>query len=343
MDSNKATASHSFLTIIISGGSIGGLATAHSLSSKFPNSKITIFEKNANLSQHPAHSLSLRGDTGGVQALEKLCLIENIKKVRTPSKEFFIALANTKTFSKVISIKGDNTRPEETGLRVQKLPLLQAMIDALPSHVEFYWNSKVVDVERGEGSDAKEKVILQDGSEYFADLVVVCEGAGSLLRKKLFPNEKLSFAGFNMIAGKVGLKDIPCLGHESHGMCLSNEVFLWLSHEVDGYNWSFAFRAEKPFSRDELKKEKKVEYQKRALELAQNFPKFVSKMVEESEIEDITLLSAHDKMPHGSIGKIVFVGDATHPVTPMSGNGANIALVNPTNNFFSFFNLNVSD
>lgn len=58
-----------------------------------------------------------------------------------------------------------------------------------------------------------------------------------------------------------------------------------------------------------------------------SWPEGINCLVASSDLKTIRVVNGYDKLPHTSLGKIAFIGDSNHPVTPFSANGANMALV----------------
>lgn len=53
-------------------------------------------------------------------------------------------------------------------------------------------------------------------------------------------------------------------------------------------------------------------------------------LVAAADLSTVRVVNGYDKPPHHSLDRVVFIGDSNHPVTPFSGNGANMALVRIT-------------
>jgi len=160
---------------------------------------------------------------------------------------------------------------------------------------------------------------------------VVAEGSKSRLREVFFPKERLRFANVSMIAGAAEIpeKNFPAQFLYRHGAVASDDTAIFVAHEADNrLMWAFSWLTSEPHDSIRYRTSTPSQFEalkKEVLEKSKHFPDSFREMV--LSTPSFRVLNLYDKMPHPSVGAVAWIGDSTHPVTPFSGNGANMALV----------------
>jgi len=177
---------------------------------------------------------------------------------------------------------------------------------------------------------------LSDGTHEDADVLIVADGYRSKIRKSLLPQEELRFAGFTSINGIANVDKMPALADGQHGLVCGPGTSLFLSPESDhSLLWSLAMIVDEPHedfftyrdATEEVKEQRKKAWKEEALLKGRQLPPLFLDLVHATPLSSVRILNGFDKMPHASVGNIVFLGDSAHAVTPFSGNGANMAML----------------
>jgi hypothetical protein len=147
-------------------------------------------------------------------------------------------------------------------------------------------------------------------------------------------------------AGVMGLSHMvptPSFIDRSIGVVIGSSGFIFLADQGDqNVLWIALGPSDSPYAgrsiytkaseigKEQVKKdesERQAELRQLAHKIVTEYPDELHKVVDSTAPNSIRVFNFYDKLPHRAVGRVVFVGDSTHPGTPLSGNGANLALV----------------
>jgi len=319
--------------VAIVGAGMGGLVAAAALAQLCtergvsPLPSIVLLERDespeAKWTDQLNYSLTIRADGGAVAALARLGMEADARKTHSPSTAFFLADHDGHTCHDLVTIK----LSERRGIRARRMDLWKALLKHIPLAVDIHWGAHAVRVHLNNDEEVVH-VELMGGQKMVVDLVIVADGVRSTIRESLLPEEKLRHAGAALIAGEYASEELPRVVLHRHGMVHGLGTACWVAHEAENIcMWGIGFLTDKPLEHSSRPSDKEALHAQ-ALELAATYPPEIRKMVSQSAVNSLRVVNLYDKMPHRSVaGKVVFIGDANHPVTPFSGNGAGMAIV----------------
>lgn len=340
--------------IVIAGAGIAGLSFAIAITKQWHSTttaeppKITIYERDSaeDTIGREGYSLSLRSDPpGGIQALQKLGIIgqmieASIKDVVKKNGGFVIW---GKDWSEIIKVRAVVPRGLPVGsLRIARKNLRKIMIDAAEeAGCQIHWGVRCTSVS---SSSKGLTVALSNGEEVACDMLVAADGASSRLRAQLRPDDNLQFLNTVCFGGTAVFPEgtsPPEPIDRDWGLMPLNRDRTAIFFSPVGPNtalWSVSYRTEtqiKP-SKPPVSEEVANQVLKEARERVKNPPRLWEELLERTDRDTIMTFNARDKVAfaHGeetlpkefANGKVVFLGDANHAVSPFAGNGANMAL-----------------
>lgn len=343
-------------TIVIAGAGIGGLSLAIALHKQWPSvttaepPTVILYERDSaeDAIGREGYSLSLRSDPpGGMQALQKLGVIDamseaSIKDVEKKSGGFCIW---NRDFSEVIKARAVVPKGLAVGsLRISRRSLRKVLADAASeTGCKIHWGVMCTSVSSSPSSEGV-TISLSNGEKANADMLVAADGASSKLRAQLRPNDTLQFQNIVCMGGKAVFPEgtsIPPPVDRDWGLMPLNQKHTAIFFSPVGPNvasWSLSYRSETPATpaKPPVSDEVADRVLKEARERVKGLPAQYYDLVDKTERESIMVFNAQDKqafahnaetLPKEFVGgKVVFIGDANHAVSPFAGNGANMAL-----------------
>eukprot|EP00339_Tiarina_fusa_P009456 CAMPEP_0117029554 /NCGR_PEP_ID=MMETSP0472-20121206/21391_1 /TAXON_ID=693140 ORGANISM="Tiarina fusus, Strain LIS" /NCGR_SAMPLE_ID=MMETSP0472 /ASSEMBLY_ACC=CAM_ASM_000603 /LENGTH=455 /DNA_ID=CAMNT_0004737353 /DNA_START=19 /DNA_END=1386 /DNA_ORIENTATION=- len=351
--------------VVIVGAGIAGLSCAVALQKKSlengiePPTVILLERDNSPESKdRQNYTISLRSEVGGYQALEELEVLEELKGSASLTRGFYVATHDSKSWSRALFI--DSTAKKTKGIRAPRFKVWKTLLDKALSYgnVSIRWSTvasnvflldpsdgSVVDhedlahVNRVKDVECKLRIKLQDGSTIEdADVVIVADGCRSQVRDAIFGDaEKVNFLNTVGIIGEAKFENekVPDIVKEAFGLLVSKGCSVFTTHEKrDTIIWAISFNASTPRHASDILVDGIDEtigavLCREALEVGKDIPQPFETLVRNSLPDKMRLISFFDKFPHRSIldGRVIFIGDSTHPVSPYSGSGANMAIV----------------
>ncbi|KAK9864789.1 hypothetical protein WJX84_005645 [Apatococcus fuscideae] len=336
--------------IAVSGAGIGGSAFALALEQACRLSRITplptikVFERDANASarENIGYSFSLRehadAGSGGLQVIRQLerGILEELEQLQEPGNAMHICYRTFKPLfgSPASRDKKGNIMTQET-LRIMRTHVRKALLARIPP--EYMRYGKIcTSAEPAAKPGDPVQIIFADGSTDECDLLVVADGASSKLRAALLPQEVNRYAGISMMFGRTGrLKQVPPeLLRGQHLLLGKTSTSLFMA-TVDKNTVSWGLSSRMPHSQaaelsNRLKDPAAAQefMDKEVPKLADGFSEPLHSMIRETPASSLAALPAMDRPPHAVHGNgIVYIGDAWHPMSPFSGSGANMALL----------------
>jgi 2-polyprenyl-6-methoxyphenol hydroxylase-like FAD-dependent oxidoreductase len=333
MDKQNVLQHHSLAGkhIIVAGAGIAGVAFVRGLTHSWPSQlqrpSIAVYERDPR--KLPAdrgnYSLGLRSDSksGGLQALQRLGLIDEVYAARVPSSEagFLIRDAQWDT---ILKVRKQSSAPPNglptANMRITRNSLRECLIQGVPDDTTMHWgigcNSAAV------LKDGRVEVGLSDGTTEEADLLIVADGAGSKIRGSLRPDDGLRYAGAVAIGGNANFADgeLPDNLREGFGMILGGNSRALIMFPIDDNScvWFVTRRSPTPGTAVSGSRavEKKDDIIAEALKEGGIFGKPLPAVVAATDPTTLRIFNAQDKEPvnHSETPGLpyIFIGDANH-------------------------------
>lgn len=354
---------NSTVNIIVCGGGLGGLTFARSLfalrdaqvtaGQSFPNISITILERDASSVEREAqgYSLSLRADKvgGGIQVLEQIGLLDEIRKGAAPGHRFVMG---NKQFVPYIEIPPGGTVPSTDpnkppipfNIRVARKFLRNTLLDSLPADrctVRYGAHALTADVIPNENGREQVRITTASRDVFDGDLLIVADGANSSIRRYLFPDEKLEYAGCVAYTAATIFPDgLPeriadgvffGMSGQGHAVLLApvdeTKMLFCVSYKSDK-KIEHEYRGDrKPLTQEELE-----DFRTIAFKYTEGFgyQSELNSFISNADPKTIRVINAQDMKPLNNSTtnpQIILIGDAAHAVSPFAGNGANMAIM----------------
>jgi 2-polyprenyl-6-methoxyphenol hydroxylase-like FAD-dependent oxidoreductase len=343
--------------IIIAGAGLAGLSFAIALQKQWSASKtnpgpspspptIVIYERDPapRSTDREGYSLSIRSDpySGGMQALRSLGLLEPVLRAsltghNPPSGSGFAIW--DKDWNELLKLKLKDSNPElpVPSMRIARKALRQILIDAISPNDVIHWDVACTSAAQLDNS-GRVQVQLSNGDTDACDLLIAADGANSKIRAALRPLDALSFAGAVCITGEASFSDgIPAtLTHDWGTVVGAGGVSLFAAPVTDERAvWSLSYLAASPREsvKPPLSLQQAKELRQEVLDRGRAIAAPFETLVYATDPAMVTVFNARDKQPFahvggdGECGRVVFIGDSNHAMSPFAGNGANMALM----------------
>ncbi|TLD04204.1 hypothetical protein E2P81_ATG10607 [Venturia nashicola] len=315
--------------IIVSGAGLAGMAFARALERSWPQEhpkpELVIYERSSKvLPADPLDDLGLLDlalsnstvGAGGTQQLPTLW-DKNWQQMLDP---------NTPTKS--------NERIPSYGVRLARHTLRQMLLDAMPSNTNVQWEKGCDSVEVIDGG--RVHITLSDGSTDECDLLVAADGANSKVRSSLLPGRTLDYVGAIIVQGTSRFpKGKPHPVNKKWGITMGGGVaFLNFPFDSDTGVWGLTYTSDQP--RERIRGKEAIDRQQEIFdEIRQRgkmFQEPFNQFIEATDPASLQIFSGEHKSPMShaqnlSHANVVMIGDSNHPMTPFSGMGANLALL----------------
>lgn len=334
--------------IIVTGAGLAGLAFASALErywpQEHPKPQLVIYERSARAlnQQHQGYTMNLKPEAG-LHAMKELGLIDATLQASTvgingtqPLPTFWTKewkpFLDTNTPAKMQKFEND---PGNSTIRIVRYVLRDILLANVPSNTTIHWEkgcTSALDLSNG-----KVQVTLSDGSTDSADLLIAADGANSAVRSAILPSESLQYAGAICIMGTSRFPSgKPDILSKKWGMTFSGTGTQFLNFPVDENTgvWGLTYRSDQP--RERIKGDEALarndEIMQEVRQRGAIYHEPFSQFIDATDPMTLQVFSAMHKSPISHAEKVprasvVFIGDANHPMSPFSGNGANMALL----------------
>lgn len=349
--------------IIICGGGLGGLTFARSMfflrdalvtaGQSLPELSIIVLERDTSSVEREAqgYSLSLRADKigGGAQAMEQIGLLDEIRKGAAPGHRFVMANKNFVPYLEIppgstVASSDPNKPPIPLNIRVARKFLRNTLLNSLPADrctIQYGAHAIKANVFSNEKGREQVRITLASGEVLEGDLLIVADGANSSIRRHLFPDEGLEYAGcVAYIASTIHPDGLPerLAGGVVFGMSGQGHAVLIAPVDETKMAFSISYKSDKKIEheyrgdRKPLSHEELESFRTAALKYTEGYgyQSELKSFIANADPKTIRVINAQDMKPHANTttnAQIILIGDAAHAVSPFAGNGANMAIM----------------
>jgi 2-polyprenyl-6-methoxyphenol hydroxylase-like FAD-dependent oxidoreductase len=334
--------------IIIIGAGLAGLAFACALDRFWPQGyskpRVSIYERSSKTldRKREGYTMSIKPEPG-LEALKQLGLLEEALRNSTVGTHETKPLPTfwTKDWQSLLDMnmrvasEDSSTGIPSTGIRLVRHVLRDLLLDSVPKNTQINWTT-TCDSARTLDSGGVQ-VELDDGSTEECDFLVAADGANSSVRSALLPDQRLDYAGAVCFMGTSRFPaGKPDLLKHKWGINISGQGVPFLTFPVDNSTlvWAFSYRSKQPRAR--VRGDEAVQCRREILdevrERGNMFREPFGQVVEATDPLTLQIFSAMHKAPIEHVRElprrsIAFIGDSNHPVSPFSGSGANMGLL----------------
>jgi 2-polyprenyl-6-methoxyphenol hydroxylase-like FAD-dependent oxidoreductase len=296
---------------IIIGGGIGGLSTAIAL--RQAGIDCVVYEQTKELN---AAGAGLTLWANAIHAARKLGFADAVIQAGSEIGRAEIRTASGRTLSRT-DIGELEQKFREPTIAIHRADLQNILLSALPRDTVRV-NAQCLRVDE---ADDHVTAHIADGRSDRGDLVIGADGIHSIVRRQLFPDSRLRYAGYTAWRGVVTTKDESALGvtSESWGRgCRFGIV------RIDRERVYWFATANTPAGMNVSATTRKTLLQERF----QGWHHPIGLLIETTRADDILQNDIYDLYPmkHWGRGRVVLLGDAVHATTPNLGQGACMAI-----------------
>ncbi|KAJ5088915.1 hypothetical protein N7456_012531 [Penicillium angulare] len=316
------------ITVAIVGGGPGGLATAIALS-ELPFVHISLYEQNPEPREAGA-GISL--STNAWKILDLLQASDGVKG--GPKTNTYQRNGHTGNILRVQEQPENAAGDVRGSIRARRTRLQSALLAKVPPGTIVY-NKKLVSLE--DIPDVGVRLNFKDETNVIADLVVGADGIRSIIRRTVFPNHQLHFTGntaWRVLIPKSSLIHIPDV---------TDATAWWWGENGHVYFSDVDDETENPDPYFEITVRSYIEPEVPGLTVPWGIPATNEKVASRVTNFDKRVRDAVSVVPEGhwrefagyagprlecitGWGKVVLIGDASHPLQGAFGSGATFAM-----------------
>jgi salicylate hydroxylase len=306
--------------VLIIGAGIGGLTLANLLLRTEPSIDVSLVERSsdgesAQVAQ--GGTLGLK-DPGGLLALQRLGMYDNISRVSRPVANFtFLTSRGQRLLTLREPAPSSGRLP---AMRVPRAALYERLLGDVRDRVRF---GVTCTGYRLAVAGAAARYV--HGEEEAADLLIAADGVKSAIRRQMI-HDAPHYLGLAAISGATS--SAPAPGLLAHGpmMVIGDGCTLLLDQDQESIGWCLTLHAGlHAFERSTGK-----ELLLRVLEATRGWCPEVCTVLEHTSPGDTRPLGGfydRDPIRRARDGTVVLLGDAAHPMSPFRGEGANMAML----------------
>jgi len=308
------------LKILIIGAGIGGLTLANLLRQREPAIQVQLVERSAEPESSRPESggtLALK-EPGGLTALQRLGIYEDLRRVGKPVTDFRFLTADGKLLMTLrepppSAARGTTWRVPRSALHHQLLRDVKDLIRFGTVCTGYH------------SRDGKPAADFENGEEESADLVVACDGVKSVVRRHMIGDEP-HYLDLAAITGAIPAAAPHPLLRDGPVMMVGDGSTLLADQEYESIGWALTLHARY----HEFEQLTHLDLQQRVLLATREWYSPVRALIEDTRPEDIAVLGGfYDRNPlrRAHDGNVMLLGDAAHPMSPFRGEGANMAML----------------
>lgn len=294
----------------IVGGGIAGMALANTLVHN--NVEVKIHEREL---PHRHKGFGFLILDNGVDALDVLGFGSKARQLGNPINKFI-----------ALNPEGERVIEKEmyNCLALRRKDLYKILSENLPKEI-FEFESPYQSLIKDNNNQVK-GIQLKNNCSCTSDMIIACDGVRSEIRQDLFPESKLEIAGEVEILGMIDftlsdfeanefIKVIDAQQRISMGILpLGKNRIIWFIQYIKEQQQEVQFDAESLRSF--------------CFKATENFPKDFKEAIRATDFNYVFQWFSNrmDALPKFHQGKVMLMGDAAHPVLPLTSQGANAAL-----------------
>jgi 2-polyprenyl-6-methoxyphenol hydroxylase-like FAD-dependent oxidoreductase len=312
---------------IIAGGGIGGLTLALALQKNGFSSQI--YERDLHFdSRRQGYSLTIQKN--GFEALEKLGISENIRKIGNDS--IVSGMSTYNNLGEIIfsKLKKHENRYHFNNFAVPRQSLRKCLMNELIPDT-IHWNKNIIRYEAISNDPYHIRIIFSDNTSTVGRALIGCDGVRSSIRKQLLGDD-LNYLGVWAINGISLHHDNPFLLNQTMQTIDGKSRLFVKPFSVDKCMWQLTFKV--PMDDEiyhQLDQNDLEGLLNRVKYVMKDWHEPIPKLINDTQVCDVRGGPIFDRNPLDMISKdvacVTILGDAAHPMSPFKGQGANQALV----------------